>query len=507
MKFKTLLLSACLASAFFCSAQQIDPITKATLDANTEWLQSHPDDYEALFDRSAIYLQLHRLDEAYLDIVKAIETTPAKEKMAVARNFSLLSDILIAQNNLPKAVEAINKSLEVDPSSYSNIYKKGNIYLALNMPDEAYSAFSSLQRLKSRSQEGFFGMAKAKVMKGDMDEARDLIKEVEQADPTNYLTYCRIGDFYNSLNQDTDAAANYLLAFTLTDNSSTPMKSLINLGKKNYPAVSQAITTAASKTQNTFPLDFLLANIAYRAGVFQDAYDAYTRLLATPDGNDPDLLAGLAKSALALNKIPEAQAASASALNMTQSADLYILRSQIQRAAGLPSEALVLSKKGYEIQPGNTSALIESALNNIALNNNNEALTILNEAVMMNADDPLPLMLRAYVYKEGLKDKKKATSDYNRAAMVVSDNFPDIAYTAIAKTLSGKKIDGDALIETALTNNTGKDAAYWGAVYYSQTGNLEKARQLRDKAISLGYNNLYNLNSNKDANLNLSPIR
>lgn len=508
MKIRHLIVGTILASsALLCSAQQIDPITKAVLDGNTEWIKNNPNDYQALYDRAGIYLQLHRLDEAYLDIVKAIEYTPAKEKDQMAHNYALLTDILIARDNLPKAIESINKALEIDPTSYANLYKKGNIYLNLNMPDEAYATFASMQRMKSRSQEAFFGMAKAKMLKGEMEDARDLIKEVEQADPTNYLTYCRIGDFYNSINQNSDAAANYLIAFTLTDSSSTPMNSLIKLGQKDYPSVAAALNYASSKTTNTVPLDFLLSIIAYRSGNYQDAYNAYQRLLSAPGGEDPDILAGVARSALALDKTADAQTAIARALKMESTAPLLILNSKIQRAAGLPLEALSSAQKALQINPDSNEAMIEVALNNIALKNYKEALAPLNEAIMLNADDPLPLMIRAYVYKEGLNDKKQAEADYNRASITHSDSFPEIAYAAMAKSLSGKKIDGDAMIEKALTEDTGKDAAYWAAVYYAQTGNLEKARQMKDRAVSLGYSNIYNLNSNKDANINLAPIR
>lgn len=507
MKLKYLILSLFTASVLLCQAQQMDPITKAMLDGNTEWLKDNPNDYEALFERAAIYLQLHRLDEAYLDIVKAIDNTPAKEKDALNRNFSLLADILAARDNLPKAVEAINKALEIDPSSYANIYKKGNYYLRLNMPDEAYNTFSSLQRIKSRSPEAFFGMARAKAMKGEMDDARDLIKEVEQADPTNYLTYIRIGDFYESINQNPEAAANYLLAFTLTDTSSTPMNSLMRLGMKDYPSVNAALTNAATKTRNTIPLDFMLANIAYRAGEYGDSFQAYSRLMASPEGNDPDILAGFARSALALNKIPDAQTAIANALKTAENADLYILKSKIQRAASLPTEALAAANKALELKSGDTNALIEVALNNIALKNYNEAIAPLSEAIMTNADDPMPLLLRGYVYTTGLKDQKKGAADYSRASSINSDGFPEIALEAMAKSLSGKKMDGDAMIEKALTKDSGKNAAYWAAVYYAQTGNPEKAKEWKDKAVALGYSNLFNLELNKDANLTIAPIR
>lgn len=506
MRLKTILISAALFPMFAVSAQQINPITKAMLDGYSEWLAQNPNDYETLYERAAQYFQLQMSDNAYIDIVKAIENTPEKSTDMLAKEFSLLSDILYAQGNYPKSLEAIDKALQVAPADYRNRYKKGNILLSLNRPDDAYAVFASLQRLKSRSQEAFFGMAKAKAMTGDLAEARDLIKEVEQADPTNYLTYQRIGELYESINQDQDAAANYLLAFSLADDSSAPMNALIRLGDKNYQAVKNAVDYALSKTKNTIPFDYLKATIAYRTGNYNDAYTAYTSLTATPDGRDEVIYSGLARTALALNRIPEAENAINSAIQIKDEPYLNVIKSKILRASGRPDEALGSARKAAQTG-ASSDALIEVALSNMELKNYDDALAALNEAIMNNADDPLPAMIRGYIYKNIKKETGNATSDYNRVANTPYDTFPEIAYAAMAKTFNGKKIDGDEMIETALTKDTGKNAAYWAAVYYAQTGNIDKARQYRQKAIDLGYGNLFNLNANNDANLNLAPVR
>lgn len=506
MKLRNILISAALISTFAANAQQINPVTKAMLDGYTEWLAQNPNDFETLYERASQYMQLQMLDNAYIDIVKAIENTPQKNPEMLTQEFSLLADILTAQGNDTKALEAIDKALQITPSDYRNIYKKGNILLNLKRPDDAYATFASLQRLKSRSQDAFFGMAKAKAMAGDLAEARDLIKEVEQANPSNFYTYQRIGDLFASLGQDREAADNYLIAFSLADSSSAPMSALIELGNKNYNAVKNSIDYALSKTKNTIPFDYLKATIAYRTGNFNDAYNSYTSLLTSPEGRDEMTYAGLARTCLALNKLNEAENAINASIGYGEESSSLILKSKILRALGNPAEALISARRAADMNP-TSDALIEIALANIDLKNYDNAITALNEAIMNNADDPLPAMIRAYIYKDLKNDPTSATADYNRVGSIPFETFPEIAYAAMAKTFNGKKIDGDAMIETALTKDTGKNAAFWTAVYYAQTGNLDKARQYRQKAIDLGYSNLFNLDANKDANLNLSPLR
>ena len=54
--------------------------------------------------------------------------------------------------------------LRCHPKTMHCFTKKGNVALYLNRPEDAYESFAAMQRLKSRSQEAFFGMARADIM-------------------------------------------------------------------------------------------------------------------------------------------------------------------------------------------------------------------------------------------------------------------------------------------------------------------------------------------------------
>ena len=500
-------LALLLGASFPASAQQIDPMSKAMLNAYTELIKENPKDYQTYYERASQYYGLSLYDDALNDLTNALKYTPEKEKDLRMSELSLMADVAVQVGNYELALNAINEALEADPQNYANIYKKGNVLLYLQRPEEAYRIFSSLQSLKSRSQEAYFGMAKALIMQKNFNEAQELMKEAEAADPTGWLTFCRLGDLYVDMEQPENAATNYLVAFNLgSSSSSRPLESLMNLASTNYNAVATALDFAIEKADNKIATLFLKANLALESGNFTQAQDAFSKLLSYPDGRIAGVYAGSAKAKFALGDIASAVADIDNALNMQPSADYYILKSGLDVASGEPAKGVMDAQYALNTNPGSAEALIAKAEAQIALNDNKSALSTLNEAIMTAPDNMKALLLRAYV-NDALGKGKQAVGDFNRINLEEASSFPAIAYKGIAKAKSGKKLDADAIVEKGLETNNKKDDCYWAAVYYAQTGNLEKAKELADKAVFDGYQNSFNLKSCSTPWLNLSPIR
>ena len=506
MKIKHIFAISALAVASVAAAQQINPITKAVLDGYDLTLKENPKDYETLYQRAAQYYNLSMYDNALTDIAKAIDCTPEKDSEMRQREFSLMADIDIELKEYSKALAAIEKALEINPDSYGDLYKKGNILLHLKDGEAAYRVFSSMQRLKTRSQEAYFGMAKACLLTGKKAEAEELIKEAQNADPTSAITFCRVGDLYRESGDNRQAAANYLSAFALASDSERPLQSLISLGEEDFPAVADAVDYALERSDNQVPLYFIKGNIANLTGNYQASYEALNTLLKIPAGQAPSVYASLANTCLALDKLDEAAENIDMAIVRANTTANLISKANIELAAGRPAFALVSATKALEADPGNMDAMIAAALANADLQEYDKAIKHLNEAAISDASDPLPLMLRAWINSAFLNNQKAAVADRNRVASMPADRFPEVAYKALAKSLNGKKIDGDEIISQSLEADSGKEACYYAAIYYAQTGNIEKAQEMRDKAISLGFGNLHKLHSDKTANLNLQPI-
>lgn len=510
MKLKYIIIALGLLVGFNASAQQIDPLTKAMLNGYKTILDQNPKDYETLYQRATQYYKLSMYDNALVDIMKALDYTPAKEKSLRMDEFSMLSDIYIQTQDYDKALLAVNNALALSPNDYVLLYKKGNICLHLNNPEEAYTCFSSMQRIKSRSQEAFFGMAKALIMMDKIEAARDLIKEAEKADPSGWLTYSRIGDLYVDMHEDENAAASYLSAFSLSDNNeSRPLQSLIKLAQNNYPAVDAALQYAISKSSSPGALYFLQANIAYNSGAFNEAYKGFSKLLESKDGQIGSVYAKMALTCLALNKDSEAQTNADMAVIKENSVNTFVTKAKVNNACGNAHVALMSATKALRLDPNSTEAEVESALANIQLDDTKAAIQSLNEVALSAPDDIYAQMIRAYVNMDVINDAKEGVHQYSRIAEIPEESFSGNVMKAMAKSFAGKKLDADELMKKSLKEkeNLNKDDYYWAAVYYAQTGNLVEAKNMIDRAIALGYQNLYNLYNNKTANLNIAPIR
>ncbi len=510
MKAKNMIIGAIAAlglTTATSSAQQINPITKAMLDGYDEVLKNDPKDYFTLYQRGAQYYQLSLYDQALNDLQKALSLTPEKERDMINREYSLLSDICIETKDYDKALEYVEKALALEPDSYSDLYKKGNICLYLGRGEDAYNAFKSMRRLKSRSQEASFGMARAAIMMGREEEARGLMEEAQEADPSNYLTFCRIGDLKRELGDNASAAADYLSAFSLASDTSRPLESLVNLAFADYPAFDTAINYALSRTENKVPLYFLKGNIALSSGNYNEARESLGELLKNPEAQEGDVYAQMARACLALDDLEAAQTNIDLALMKSKTAPNYTTKSQIELAKGNQAAALLAARNAAKADPQDNEALAALALAAAANGDAKEAQNALSEAIINDPSDLNALMLRAWVNTEVAKDAKAGQADYSRAAAATADAFPEIAWKALAQSKAGKKLDADSTIEKGLKEHNSKNDFYYAAVYYAQTGNLEKSAEMLQNARNAGFQNIHLLMSDNTADLNLAPVR
>ncbi len=507
MKLRNIFLSIALTTISGLNAQQINPITQAVLDGYSQTLKDNPKDYETLYQRAAQYFTLSMYDNALPDIIRAIEYTPAKDKDALMREFALMADINIELKDYEHAMQAVDKALEINPQSYPDLYRKGNIQLRLNDGDGAYRTFSTMQRLKSRSQEAYFGMAQARLLTGQKQEAEALLKEVLKADATSPISFCRAGDLYREMGENRQAAANYLNAFAIRGESDRPLQSMIALGRDDFQSVADAIDYAIERSDNRIPLYFIKGSIANNTGNYSQAYQAFTELIKIPAAQSPAVYASLAEAALAMGNIDAARTNINIATEKDCSPENLLLQSQISLASGNPAEALLQAKRIVDSDKSNADALTQTALASIELKEFDKALMYLNESILADPTNARSLLIRAYVNENFLNNSKAAAIDRNRVATMAADEMPGTMYVALAKTLNGKKIDGDELIKSAFATQTPqKNDCYWMAVYYAQTGDLQAAREWKDRAVALGFSNIRLLNSDTTPGLNLQPI-
>ena len=505
-KKKIIILGSILAATLAVNAQQINPLTLSVINSYTEMLQLDPKDYMSYFQRGTEYYNLGELAKAEEDLLNAIKYTPAKENSFLEKEYSLLSDIYIKRNQNDKALEALREALKADPNSYPSRYKLGNLYLAMNRPEEAYNMFRSLMNLKSRSQEGYFGMAQAAAALGRPQEVEELIKEVTNADLNSYLTYLRVGKLYELLGQNDRAAANYLIAYNMAENSSSPVDSLFELASKDYNTVCSAIDQLiAASPENGVP-HYLKASIAFDNQDYATAIKECKTILGLEDGQQPFIYSLLALSelysgdtALALSDINKAVSLDPNNISLLNNQAAILMESD-------PALAAQVAEKALKIDGSDLTSIMLAAKAYYMTGDGQKALQMLNNAIMTDPSNVEAILLRGDVNANLIKDAKQAAADYTRAGTVeASDSFSKAA-KALAKYKAGKAMDAESIVAEMINGNPDADTLYCIATYYAQTGNLDKAKEMADKAVAKGYKNQYYLKHSSQPVLNLKPI-
>lgn len=493
MKTRQLFLSALCCLGLMAGAKEINPLTQAMLDGYETLLQQNPKDYLTYYERASQYYRLDEYDKALLDIKKAINYTPEKEKAQLSSEFALMADIYIQTEQYSEALTAVNQALEYDPDSYRLSYMKGNICLHLDDTAGARSAFTAMQRLNSRSSEALFGLAHVAALEGKNSEAVALLKDAEKMDPTNYLTYCRLGDIHRELDMPLDAASDYLSAFSLSSNSSRPLTSIIDLSKTDYSAVEQAIDFALQKTQNVVPLYFIQANAAQAAGKYDEADNAYRELMANVTEQEAQsFYPDLAEINLHRGDITTADLYASKALMENSNLRNNLLKAQIEIARKNYPTAQMYLKSVLGADPGHHDALMYAAETAYQQDSPATALSYLNEAIINDAEAIDALLFRGYLNANKLDNKAAALNDFKRAGSLTATTPKQTAQKAIAQVKAGQILDASSTIAPIFTaSDTDAESAYLYALYCLACDKDSEAKSMLDKAVSLGFDDQF----------------
>lgn len=492
--FTSLSLAVMIAAAVLpvYARQPQSELTKAMLKAYEQTLQEDPGDYLTLYRRAVEYFRIGDNTRAMNDLEEAMKLTPGKDGDLLSHEYSLLADLTAREGDYQKSLAAINNALAINSDSYADIYKKGNIQLALNDSEGALRTFQSMQRLKSRSPEAFFGMARAYVQKGNMEEANRMIDEMKNIDSTSALTYSRIGELMHEMGDDEKSVVNYLAAISMGGELQRSITALEDIASTNYGGFCRGFDFAQSQSNDARSLSYIRGSIAANTNHFQDAYDILTSLQTPGVEQSVSSLARLAKVCLSLGKTAEARRYADAALSSDGgNADAYLVKSAAELIGGNSASALLFAGKAYDPADPDEESMIAIARAAISRGDASRALEALNEAILLDGDAVAPLLLRAYVKQYMMNDVAAANADLERAGDAEVTAFPQVAYKALGQTLAGRLLDGEATMEKALAANQSPEALVYAAIYYTQTGASDKGMSLLEKAKDAGYDNVY----------------
>lgn len=499
MKYFKIFAIAALAlsslSGLNAEAQRMSDLTKTLFSAYDQTLAEDPEDYITYYRRAVEYYKLGQTDEALADIASAIKYAPAKEADLLAHAYSLQADVYLLLDDNAKANAAIDKALTIDPKSYYDLYKKGEISLRLNDTEAARRAFNGLFSLKNRSQDAFFGLAKTAFQEGNRNDVLDLIEEIKNVDSTSPTTFYRLGDLYAMLGDNNASVINYLTSISLTNNISKPFEAMERVAAKDFNSFSNTIDGIINRAgDGADSYRYIKGVVSEHTGHLNTAYDSFRNLSSTDKSSST--MARIASVALKLNKLGEARTYLQMIPEANYTPESYLIRSQVELASGASQQAIQSATKAYDKNDPDAEALLTLAKANIAAGNATAALAALNEAVLLDAESLDALLLRAYVKRELQKDEAGALADLNRAASSPAEGIAATTCKAVAQTLSGKAFDGAETINRMLVvNGNSPEACAYAAIYYSQTGNEAKANEYSSLAKAKGFENLFLLDA------------
>lgn len=491
---------------FSADAKKMSDITKAMFTAYEQTLKEDPEDYITYYRRAVEYYRLDMPDEALADLALALKYAPAKDADLLSHAYSLQADVYLLKDDVQKAMASVEKALTIDPKSYYDLYKKGIIALELKDGEAARRSFNAMLPLKTRSQDAFYGLARVALMNGNRQETNALIEEIKNADSTSPLTFTRLGEIYHLMGDNAKSVVNYLTAISLSKNISRPFNALEDVAAEDFDTFRSAIDYVISQAgDGADSYRYIKGVISQDCGKLNDAYSALKQLAA--NDNSATTMTRLAEVCMQLNKLDEARQYVDKALAQTSDPDACIIRSTLEIADNAPAQAVLYANKSYNNADPDSQALMAMAKAAIAQGDADAATKALNEAILIDAERIDALMLRAYVRKVMQNDKKGAEADMKRAANSPADGFPQVAYKAIAQTLSGKALDGQQTLDNALMKNQSPEGLAYAAIYYTQVGNNAKAKEYADKARAAGLQNIFMLETDRTPYLSMSKTK
>lgn len=508
MNIRTILIAATLSMIGLPVGYAQSPAS--IISSYDNQLANHPNDYETLYNRGAIYYKLGRLEEAFEDITSALKYTPRSNKAMRVSEYSMISDLLSGKGEYEGALKAIDDAIAEQGATEMLLFKKGEMQLQNGKGDDAYHTFEEMRKLSPGNADALWGMAKARALAGKEKDALELLSEAMQSSPDNSMTMCRKGEVMMMMSMYTEAADSFISAYLKSPGYERAYTSLLSLSAEHYDQVESAFQIRREDRADDIPLLRLQAKVATGGERYADAYDLYVQLVKDMPGSpDAALDYEIANTAFYAGKYAAAGKYVNEALTKDLSMKNMVLKSRIDLAMGNRQQALSDALSAAGGSGDRFDALVQTAICCMAQNKGKKALEYLDNAIASRPDNIEALMLRAYVKFQLLNRSQDSLQDYMAVAKMEPLGAKNIAYVCMAYCFIGDVDGGYQIMEDylkSLRQPTTKDL-YYAAVFYSQTGNLGEAESLLDRAIEGGFQNVYYLKTDKTANLNIAPVR
>ncbi len=189
--------------------------------------------------------------------------------------------------------------------------------------------------------------------------------------------------------------------------------------------------------------------------------------------------------------------------------DYYILKARIlahSEGSDKPALALAAANQAVMLNASYVPALIERARVYVAMRNNNEALTSLNQAIMTDAVNSEALLLRGWVNKYRLRQADAATADFQKVLLNGSD-LKSLRGFALHEL--GRDDEARQWASTIITDNalSGGEAYYYASALLSDIGDNNAAYSYLDAALANGFGSAFEVSVSEEPYVNLKLVR
>ncbi len=534
-KFLTAAVVAASISSMAAQSQQsIDnPMTQAMLDVYAKELEANPKDADIYFRRANEYYKFNQYLRALADVDKTLEYAPAGNRDLRFQAYMLRADIYQMLDKHREALADFSEALKLDPTSFMALYQKANEEYALGDYSAAKADYTRLRATNPRSVEALTGLARVAVKENDLGRASEYMDGAVEMMSADSDIYIRRASVRRMQGNNTGAVEDLLMAISI-DNNTRAFQELIDMANVDYPVVISAISTSISYAPQQGMLYYIRGFIAQAHDHYASALADYRKLIDQNMYEYAGLYNSMAQCQLALCRYPQAIDNIDHAISMDggKNGEFYATKARILYAQGKNSEAMDALKqaslRGYSsTNMDELQALVDYAAGDFEKANDIYAAMIVDHPEVMRN-----YIYRAWVLADGLKQPANAQTLYNRVVSMTADSdngekatSPLSAvqsYRGFALLFSGDRQgaldwakglysdyrDTDGYLNSVLAclyaQASVADPSISSSEKYDLTASAIKSLE---RALQLGYGNLYEITKADTGRVSLAPLR
>lgn len=487
-----------------------NPITKAMMNVYQQQLEEDPQDYETYFKRANEYYNHNLYVKALSDINNALKYIPDNDKDMKFQSLCMRASIYEVTENYEKALSDLNQAYEIDPTSFSVIYRKANAEYILKDYVSAKNDYQRMLRLNNRSVEALIGLSRIAVFEKNLGQANEYADNAVAVAPSEAEAYIRRASVRKMMGNNTGAVDDLILALSTGTNNPKALLELVEMGNTDYNAVITGLSNAIKQAPKVGMFYYIRGIIAEAHYNYVAALNDFKKIVNENLYNYHGIYKEISECQYALGQYDEAVYEINFAINATkENSEYYVVKAKILRALKRTSDAIECCNIALDKNPNLTEAITIKGLCMSDSEEYNEAVALFGEAILNQAENPTNYIFRAEILDKHLNLETDAQNIYERVIDMDSDLNNVKSLKGFALIGIGKNDEAIIWLNNILANNQDNDGLinYYAACLYAQIGDIENALQYMKISLQKGYSNYHNWTINDDANINIAPIR